>query len=131
MCLVTTWKEPLIATRDIECYKVIEHKPGQDWHTPYRHMPVTLGKRYTCGKFQKTIIEPCLLIEIGFHSFFFRADARKEAFQLSQNYPHLKYAFTKCKIPAGSKYWEGKFGCYPCYCSDKIIYETDDFNEFD
>lgn len=127
MCLVTTWKEPLIATRDIECYKVIEHVPHQgDWHTPFTYMRVALGGCYTIENFPVvTTEEQC--VELGFHSFFFREDARQEAFRLLQLFPHLRYAFTKCKIPAGSKYWEGKFGSYSCYCSDTIIYCTDDF----
>lgn len=125
MCLITTWKEPLIATRDIECYKVIERGPGH-WHTPFMYMRIAPGGCYTTNHFSTvTILDKC--VESGFHSFFFRADARKEAFRLLQRFPHWKYAFTKCKIPAGSKYWEGKFGDYPCYCSDSIVYCTDDF----
>lgn len=125
MCLVTTWKEPLIATRDIECYKVIEREPYRDWHTPFQNMPVVLGKGYTTNHFP-TVTTPDKCVESGFHSFFFRADAREEALELSRLYRY-RYAFIKCKIPAGSKYWEGKFGDYPCYCSDTIIYCTDDF----
>lgn len=126
MCLITTWKEPLIATRDIECYKVIEREPGHDWRTPYYYMRIAPGGCYTTNHFP-TVRTPDKCVEFGFHSFFFRVDARKQALKLLQKFPHLKYAFIKCKIPSGSKYWEGKFDDDPCYCSDSIVYCTDDF----
>jgi hypothetical protein len=120
MCLyVKDQKEPLIADKDIKCWKVVYWSVFYDSYiTCYREALVlfnTLIKDYNFQE-KKT---PYHIIDIGLHTI----KTRKEARLLAKRYD--KHIVIKATIPKGSRYWKGSFeGIYDSYCSDAIIYES-------
>ena len=75
--------------------------------TQYRNFPIEIGKTY-----DSKLIKKDEYVSQGLHSFKNLDDAK--------NFYITTYA--ECIIPKGSKYYEGKFGNYDSYASDKLTY---------
>ena len=119
MCLITTKNIPEIAQEDIVCYKIYI-LIGDELLSPYQGSPAP-----TINKVTNTLLDRAYLsnyraaymISKGFHSFKYLDDLIEELdFWLS-----FDIKIIKCIIPKGTKYYEGKFGDFPSYCSESII----------
>lgn len=128
---------PLVADKDIVCYKVLKLVPNDD--RPYA--PYQSEFSYELGKVHEGELDRCgsvvtytythhksdqpirvYEIEVGFHSFddclsAIRLKSHIKAFRLLKN----SYAVFECRIPAGALYYEGEFCGEKAYASDKII----------
>lgn len=100
------------ADADIICYKVIIISGGH-YKTPYRKSVIKIGGCYS-GRLRK---EPNSTINFGFHSFMDKESAIDIAYYISKS-----TEIVRCVIPKGSWYYEGLFGNYKCYASNKINY---------
>ena len=126
MCLITTKNIPEIAQKDIVCYKFyILHKvypPYEDavLLSPYQDSPAP-----TINKVTNTLLDRAYLsnyratyiISRGFHSFKYLDDLINEL----DFWQSFDIKIFRCIIPKGTKYYEGKFGDFPSYCSQSII----------
>ena len=127
MCLITTKNIPEIAQEDIVCYKfyilIMEGDINYDKNgllSPYQGSLAP-----TINKVTNTLLDRAYLSKYtavymvgrGFHSFKYLDDLIEELdFWLS-----FDIKIFKCIIPKGTKYYEGKFGDFPSYCSESII----------
>ena len=120
MCLITTKNIPEIAQEDIVCYKFYKLYDNGKLFSPYQgsHAPAinkvtnTLLDRAYLSKYTAVY-----MVGRGFHSFKYLDDLIEELdFWLS-----FDIKIFKCIIPKGTKYYEGKFGDFPSYCSESII----------
>lgn len=125
MCLTLNIdKKKKKAERDITVWKTCLYTGSyQMLYTPYLCKFVEVGNVYYSDLIRVST-ESGFVITKGLHSFKNREDAKT----------NIKYDFgvvVKCKIPKGSYYYEGKFGCYAAYASDSIKYEeiTDDYRK--
>ena len=131
MCLITTKNIPEIAQEDIVCYKFyVLHKVKDDinlpsydkdgYLSPYQGMPAP-----TINKVTNTLLDRAYLSKYtavymvgrGFHSFKYLDDLIKEL----DFWQSFDIKIFKCIIPKETKYYEGKFGDFPSYCSESII----------
>jgi hypothetical protein len=100
MCLYTNQTKPLVAEKDITCYKVVyKHSEFSTLHSEIRGFEYELGHTYRIrtGRFGPS--ENGRVHE-GFHSF----DTLKHALA----YGGKSLVLMKCVIPKGSLYFEGK-----------------------
>jgi hypothetical protein len=118
MCLyVKDQIEPLIADRDIKCWKVVYFLSSYNYNTYvtcYRDKPVLFNTLIKDNNFQERKVGTS--IDIGLHTI----KTRKEARKLASYYE--KHIVIKATIPKGSRYWKGYYCECECYCSDAIIY---------
>lgn len=120
MCLNFISKEKT-AKKDITVYKVLRFDDDSDsLVTYYQHQPVKIGETYS-SKILVEIDDPYEYIEIGLHSFTKLKDLK--TFCDLQSFNSIP---VKCVIPAGSKYYTGKFYTfldeYDSIVSDKLTY---------
>ena len=118
MCLIVNKVIPIIAKKDIICYKIYVKKGGH-LSSPYLdHIPsiqnFTELEPHPISDDDKRYI-----INKGFHSFKHLKDAKIEI----QLYPFLydNNVIYKCIIPKGSKYYRGFFDRSISYCSESLI----------
>ena len=131
MCLITTKNIPEIAQEDIICYKFyVLHKVKDDinlpsydkdgYLSPYQGMPAPTINEVTNTLLDRAYLSKYTAVYMvgrGFHSFKYLDDLIHELdFWLSSD-----IKIFKCIIPKGTKYYEGKFGDFPSYCSESII----------
>jgi hypothetical protein len=126
MCLSeTTTKQPMIAEKDIICYKFLRQRESRGglktFHAPYQ------GNRYLFGKLN-TYVQVKLdyddEVEEGYHSFAKLKDAyetaesrnRVHSFDLSKR---RDFVFV-CVIPKGTPYFEGEFRGRVSYASSQL-----------
>lgn len=120
-------KQPIVAEKDIICYKVLEKLPNGTLRTPYREFKVN-NTVLTASNFQ---IEPHeslayayiyrQKIEEGIHSFQNVKTATSEKKLLDTSLSLIdptRIIIKEAIIPRGTKYWIGTDGDY---CSEKII----------
>ena len=119
MCLITTKDIPEIAQEDIVCYKIyilIE----DELLSPYQGSPAPAINKVTNTLLDRAYLSKYTAVYMvgrGFHSFKYLHDLIEELdFWLS-----FDIKIFKCIIPKGTKYYEGKFGDFPSYCSESII----------
>ena len=119
MCLITTKDIPEIAQEDIVCYKIyilIE----DELLSPYQGSPAPAINKVTNTLLDRAYLSKYTAVYMvgrGFHSFKYLDDLIEELdFWLS-----FDIKIFKCIIPKGTKYYEGKFGDFPSYCSESII----------
>lgn len=118
MCLNANSNIPKIAEENIICYKIYIFRNG--FVSPYLRSPIPKLKEKITTELQN---DGSYLIEKGFHSFINLSDAEGDAKFFSRYY-EIKAVISKCIIPKGSKYYKGKFGTIPSYCSESIIVDT-------
>lgn len=131
MCLQTTQKDPLIAKRDIICYKLVEKSIETDkYRSFYLYSPVELNtyyyskliNEYACSYYNK--------INFGLHSFTSKKQAIKYAKRASL-FPNNMGEIIKCIIPAGSEYYKGKTdNNFSSYASNAIYYTNEIIYKF-
>ena len=120
MCLITTKNIPEIAQEDIVCYKFYKLCDNDELFSPYQgsHAPAinkvtnTLLDRAYLSNYRATY-----MISRGFHSFKYLDDLINEL----DFWQSFDIKIFRCIIPKGTKYYEGKFGDFPSYCSQSII----------
>lgn len=96
MCLVTKWKKPRIAKKDIICYKLLR----EDFTSLCYWFHWTVGKVYR----NKLIKNNSKDIKIGFHA----ALSLKRAIKYGTFFGYE--GIYKFKIPAGSQYFKDSTG---------------------
>lgn len=118
MCLTTRNSIPIIAKKDIICYKIYNKTEEGYLSSPY------LGYIASMQNFTKLESTPisngcAYLINNGFHSFKHLKDAKHEI----KWYPFIykNNIIYKCIIPKGSKYYRGIFAGSIAYCSESLI----------
>lgn len=130
MCLETYRKEPLIAERDIKCYKTIKIVRNKLF-SPFENYLLKVGENTTEAE-EDTIhsmyptypfLEPelKLLYSIGkgfLHAFTLYTDAEKLARTLIGSYHKSIFKVYECFIPKGSKYYIGN---YDDICSKRLV----------
>lgn len=119
MCLITKWKSPKIAEKDIVCYKFYI-KRGSSFISPYRYVQAPDIGEKECTMLDENIESICsdIIINSGFHSFVYLSSLEF----IKKWSPRTEtYTIFKCIIPEGSKYYEGLFNSDSAYCSDSII----------
>ena len=144
MCLTTTLLKPMVAEKDIICYKVLrmwkkgwgenpEDSEFRKWSTD-KH--VTLYSYYYPkftwefneiyhAEIQSEIEDDINTLTQGLHSYIESADAKKE-YETS----YISAVVVRCIIPKGSFYYAGFHGYEPGYVSNQlIIKEIVDFKE--
>lgn len=133
MCLVTDWKEPKIAEKDIVCYKWYEKGYNNTYESPYQRSPIPMFKVVTHTELDtpeifndvesecyiyKKMLDKDLIYKIhkGYHSFATCEGACSDAT------PYISDSIVvSCIIPKGAKYYKGFFENCESYCSDSII----------
>ena len=126
MCLATKTDTPSIAQKDIVCYKFYilrkVYPPHEDavLLSPYQDSPAPIINEVTNTLLDRAYLSKYTAVYMvgrGFHSFKYLDDLIEELdFWLS-----FDIKIFKCIIPKGTKYYEGKFGDFPSYCSESII----------
>ena len=115
MCLNISNKfsQPLIATEDICCYKLLEVDicDSETYVTPYRNMPVKIGCTYT----SELSFNKHGNIEKGLHAYKYLSDVEYLCI--------FRYeVVVKCLIPKGSRYYRGTFSFDESLASDQLTY---------
>lgn len=152
MCLTLTADERdvLVAEEDIVCYKILytikdyldfykssilsrlEYKSIMDVHvldglgylymSPYRRSPYVIGETYTSvlDEAVERSSGNMFSVEKGLHTFAKLAEAKADIIE-----PFDGVLIVKCRIPAGSKYYKGKFftigSPVESYASDTLV----------
>lgn len=152
MCLTLTADERdvLVAEEDIVCYKILytikdyldfykssilsrlEYKSIMDVHvldglgylymSPYRRSPYVIGETYTSvlDEAVESSSGNMFSVEKGLHTFAKLAEAKADIIE-----PFDGVLIVKCRIPAGSKYYKGKFftigSPVESYASDTLV----------
>lgn len=146
MCLLinsATKPQPKIAEQDIVVYKLVHKLENGKFLTPFKKYEVILGETYE--DFVETPYKIKSLdttnytsnwyrIDIGFHSFANKADAkfyRAPSFGITDTIFTKFLKIVKCIIPKGSTYYEGVFCTFRSYVSDKIHYLKEQEDVFD
>ena len=121
MCLGLQDKngKPLIATKDICCYKWVEPHYVSDideliYQTPYRYAVVRIGSTYTSIF---SFSNDGWSIEKGLHSF-----TNKRSLEVFMRSRKLSGSIVRCCIPKGSKYYKGRYSKYNGLASDMLTY---------
>lgn len=111
MCLATNQTEPLVAKKDITCYKVVYPAKAGDgvFHSEFRNFEYSLGTRYAEKEFPGTVAVHA--VHKGFHSY-----RTIEVARIRESAPLV---LLKCVIPKGSRYYESY--TRDQYCSDTLI----------
>ena len=99
------YPNPLVAKRDIVCYKTMFSSPGKEvFASMYRGFKYEIGKEYSLGKELRVRYETgdftCVVyrdIREGFHSFSNKKELSDAASE--------SYSRVKCIIPEGSTYY--------------------------
>lgn len=117
MCLITRNSIPIIAKKDIICYKIYLKKEGYLSSPYFGHIPSV--QNFTELESNPTSFDCKYFIYKGFHSFKHLKDAKRD----TQFYPFLytNNIIYKCIIPKGSKYYRGLFAGSVSYCSESLI----------
>ena len=135
MCLVTDWKEPKIAEKDIVCYKWYEKGRNNTYESPYQGSPIPTFKTVIHTELDtpeifndaegecymyKRILDKDLIYKIhkGFHSFSTYEGVRSDITSCLSD-----VIIVSCIIPKGSRYYRGVFGGKESYCSEAITIE--------
>lgn len=115
MCLITKMKEPIIAEKDIICYKVISKDMTSLYHNDFKW---TFGKTYSSWMEVINDINDCDSRQIyqAFHSYESLEDLKKAYFGTTS--PCL---MVKCTIPKGSTVYKGKHDDLNGYASNQLI----------
>ena len=126
MCLITTKDIPEIAQEDIVCYKLYKLRDNK-LLSPYREVVAPSINEVT-----NTVLDrACVFnykgnrvnysVSRGFHSYKNISNLKEELHFWTRFLAHSNVRIFKCIIPKGTKYYEGKFGDFPSYCSESII----------
>ena len=130
MCLIVKTAyhlahKPLIAERDITCYKILftyEESGNKKYITPYRSTEV-LSNTLIADRFQINISSYYKRVDLGIHSFqtYYKALSERDYLNTSLPlFPKLdKYVVKKAYIPKGTKYWIGE---NEEFCSERIVF---------
>ena len=106
MCLFTNQKKPLIADRDIICYKIVRRtRYSRRFESLYTHFPYELGKTYKKHFWNRVVKEKTLISESRIYGGVFHSYRR-----IQSHHPADNLAYVQCIIPKGTKYYEGLFG---------------------
>ena len=141
-CFITP--KPMIAEKDIICYKVLRvsnHCPEyQKITTPYCTYPITIKKKHCIDEEESPIVEfdysrgDSEFWQVGsgmFHSFAKFDDAMEEADSWSNDFlideQRMTFLVFYAIIPKGAKYYKGTFELssygkkYEAYASNELI----------
>ena len=109
------------ARKPIVCYKLIRLKTDNDgvrrlrsWFYGFHY---ELGKTYTENCFMREVDDSWHEVNVGFHSFANENDARREASIFDWGSDDV---LVRCEIPAGSRYFKGKYILSDAYCSESL-----------
>ena len=125
MCLTTSMRHPVVAKRDIRCYKMVTRTRGMRrgvYRSWFRDFEYRLGEEYREPKFEAAAILDYDSgegdINYGFHSY---AD---ESFACKQEDKFSHAVIIRCVIPKGAYYYEssdsGDERRFMQYCSDRL-----------
>lgn len=119
MCLLVNEKVAKVAEEEIVCYKIIVKDESGTFRTPFRGNLVEMNELLVEESFQFMPEEAA--VHIGFHSFDSFESAIEQINKDEDGY------IIQCVIPAGSRYWKGRFSSEEDngYCSDRIIYKEE------
>ena len=113
MCLTNlTTKKPLIAEKDIICWKVVIIE-NEEILSSYKNFKYTFNELFEEELMKKSNGD----ISKGFHSFKTKKDAKWESTLWGDDSNEV---VVKCIIPKGAKYYEGLFGKDKAYASNSI-----------
>ena len=126
MCLITTKDIPEIAQEDIVCYTLYKLRDNK-LLSPYREVVAPNINEVT-----NTVLDrACVFsykgnhvnysVSRGFHSYKNISNSKEELRFWIHFLAYSNVRIFKCIIPKGTKYYEGKFGDFPSYCSESII----------
>ena len=120
MCLLVNEKVAKVAEEEIVCYKIIVKDESGTFRTPFRGNLVEMNELLVEESFQ--FRSDGTDVHIGFHSFDSFESAIEQVDEDEDN-----YYIIQCVIPAGSRYWKGRFSSEvdDGYCSDRIIYKEE------
>lgn len=136
MCLFTKMQAPLVATRDIVCYKYVKVK--EHCFKPFYYSNTGIEYKYGKTYFEKnfkyngpewwslSFCEPRRIVNEGFHSYSSFGDICRRYLADYNEFP--EYQIIKCVIPKGGSYYISEDRQY--YCSDKIKICNPDVNIF-
>lgn len=125
MCLTTSMRHPIIAERDITCYKMVTRTRGMrrgKYLSWFRDFEYRLGEEYREPKFETAAILDHYSgegdINYGFHSYADESFARRQ----EDKFSHA--VIIRCVIPKGAYYYKssdsGDERRYMQYCSDRL-----------
>lgn len=125
MCLTTSMRYPVVAKRDIVCYKMVMRTRGMrrgKYLSWFRGFEYRLGEEYREPKFE-AVVDPDIRtgegnVNNGFHSY---AD---ESFACRQEDKFSHAVIIRCVIPEGARYYKssdsGDERRFMQYCSDRL-----------
>lgn len=100
MCLTNVTTKRKTATEDIPCFKVLTEYSNGKFCTPYKIIPIVLGRSYT-SKLSRPNHQA---VEVGIHAFLTLEHAECMA-----SYTPTRRKIVKCIIPKGAKYYIGEY----------------------
>lgn len=130
MCLLTKEMHAKVSNKDIVCYKTVWIDPLPDidgamrFHAMFYRFWYRVGKLYTENNFQRHLEQDGYLghmVRYGFHSYRWEQYAENRCMDSDVN------AVLKCRIPAGTCYYENDNETE--FCSESI--EILDWRFFD
>ena len=109
MCLISKWRFPKKAKKDIVCYKVLRSSSDGKLYTPFIGEKVDTSKPLIAKGSSFSILNPL---------------EKKGGYIHTYKDRHYEYTVQiqiwKCIIPKGTRYHEAFDGCE--YCSRKLIF---------
>ena len=114
MCLITKMAEPIIAEKDITCYKVIRKDMSSLYYDDFKWK---FNKVYTSwiATFERTKNVDHAIYQ-AFHSYESLDGLKKEYYMAT-----VPCIAVKCTIPSGSRVYKGKHNQIEGYASDQLI----------
>ena len=115
MCLITKMTEPIIAEKDITCYKIIRKDMSSYFYPIFKW---EIGKIYTSwlGVLEDIGNGNSNVIHQAFHSY-----ATLEALKMVYYKSIVPCLTVKCTIPKGSRVYKGRHDYIEGYASDQLI----------
>ena len=113
MCLVTKMTKPIIAEKDITCYKVIRKDMSSLLHPEFEW---DFGWIYTSRLEAVERTDDAHAIYHGLHSYKTLEDLKKAYYTAT-----IPCLAVKCTIPKGSAFYKGKHGDLEGYASSKLM----------
>lgn len=136
MCLTTKTSVCSVSEKEIKCYKVLLWDDGM-YVTPYQRIFVpklvregnipffadgekNIGKDYC----EETLSDSYLIGKGFIHTYKYLGSARDFKKHVEKMYPNLVGTIFECKIPIGTKYYEGQDDYFETsFASEKIMFK--------
>lgn len=122
MCLVSKWRFPKRAKKDIVCYKILEKVKtdnSDEYYTPYLDVKVDITKPLKALGNSITFIDPLEKGSRYIHTISSLDLVNHYIWEMNCSRPVV----FKCIIPKGTKYHKSLYNNE--YCSRKIIFDRE------